>query len=66
MCLFFFNNISLLYIMAKYAMFLSQPALNIKYYFISSFPAEEQFLAGGFSVEVFCLQDRKVAATYRQ
>jgi hypothetical protein len=52
--------------MAKYAMFLSQPALNIKYYFISSFPAEEQFLAGGFSVEVFCLQDRKVAATYRQ
>jgi hypothetical protein len=31
--------------MAKYAISLSQPALNIRYYFISPFPAEEQLLA---------------------
>ena len=45
--------------MAKYAICLSQPALNIRYYFISPFPAEEQLLAGGFSFEIFCLQERE-------
>jgi hypothetical protein len=43
--------------MTKYAIFLSQPALNIRYYFISPFPAEKQLLAGGFSFEVFSLQE---------
>ena len=55
--------------MAKYAICLSQPALNIRYYFIRPFPAEEQLIAGGFSFKVFCLQkrererEREVAAT---
>jgi hypothetical protein len=52
--------------MAKYAICLLQPALNTRYYFISPFPAEEQLLAGGFSFEVFCVQEREVAATCLQ
>jgi hypothetical protein len=52
--------------MVKYAICLSQLALNIRYYFVSPFPAEEQIPAGGFSFEIFCLQEREVATTCLQ